>query len=100
MPGSKRVSTQYCFLRHYEPIREAIKLKMVQRKLNFAKIAKALKKDRSMVGRYVKGETPKALSQIDVLKLCYILGIEVDINIKINEEDFTVSPGMLGQEEG
>lgn len=99
MGGRKRVATQYCFLRYYEPIREAIKLKMGQRKLTYVMLSKALKKDRSMITRYISGEKPKALTQLDVLNLCYILGIEVDINLKINEEDFTVSPEMLGGQE-
>lgn len=99
MPGAKRISTQYCFLRHNEQLRDIIKLKMTQRKLTIAMVAKALKKDRSMVRRYVLGSTPKSLTQIDVLNLAYILGIEIDLTFKVNEEDFTVSPGMLGEQE-
>lgn len=72
----------WCFLRDSLKIRAAVEMKIKERNMRMNELSGLSNITKQRLYRFFNKQESKAITQHDLLVICEILGIEVDIQIK------------------
>ena len=72
----------WCFLRDSAKIRASIEMRIKERGMKMSELGRLSNITKQRLNRYFTQQENKAITQHDLLVICEILGIEIDVQIK------------------
>lgn len=84
MAGSKTRLSHWCMIRDSPKLRDLVKFKMDQKGMNLGELANATDIKSSRISKYLNNYRPN-VTQVQLLTILKVLGIELTLDIKIIE---------------